>query len=582
MPYSSDNGKRLVDRAILRLTKQLSDTFFKTNAILDVGAGSGTYSDRYAKNGFLPRETFKWTAIEIWEPYVEKFKLRSKYDEVRISDARKSLAREFIHQIASAKKANSKKEKPDFPTPIPPIYDIVFLGDILEHMSKYDAITLLEHCVSVGQIVIVSIPLGHYPQDEFEGNPYEKHVTDNWTHESVVATFKTDVGEPIFFGREGEIGVYIYSTQENTLVKDILKPQVAVYGICKNEKEFIERSYRSYDEADFIVICDTGSTDGTFERLAALVEDRVVELGHEKSLQRYDDHENRLHTVTDGAMTVARIGVSPWRFDDARNVALALVPEEVDMCVSIDADELMEPGWKELLSAEIEKDIQTGEYHDRCYHRFSSIWNWKDVESGAHPVASEHWHERIHTRKNFMWKLPVHEVLVKMDGTPERVKWLGGLKMLQKPDTTKDRSSYLELLEQALKEDSTRWKLWSFYAGDLITAGRFDDAISANKNAMGCPEADKAHLHTQLSRVYQLKGDLQTAAAEMMNAMVLNPGLREYKVYLAQLYLAAGEVDLARMYLNIARGYTQRATGYTYDPACWDDNFEAICRQAGL
>ena len=39
----------------------------------------------------------------------------------------------------------------------------------------------------------------------------------------------------------------------------------------------------------------------------------------------------------------------PWRFDQARNAALALVPDDVDICVSLDLDELIMPGWRRVL-----------------------------------------------------------------------------------------------------------------------------------------------------------------------------------------------------------------------------------------
>ena len=45
---------------------------------------------------------------------------------------------------------------------------------------------------------------------------------------------------------------------------------VCVYAICKNEAKFARRWMDSMSEADHIVVLDTGSTDGTAERLRAL------------------------------------------------------------------------------------------------------------------------------------------------------------------------------------------------------------------------------------------------------------------------------------------------------------------------
>ena len=59
----------------------------------------------------------------------------------------------------------------------------------------------------------------------------------------------------------------------------------------------------SMAEADGVYVLDTGSTDGTAERLRAL-----------------------------GAVVVEE-RVEPWRFDTARNRSLELVPEDADICV---------------------------------------------------------------------------------------------------------------------------------------------------------------------------------------------------------------------------------------------------------
>ena len=43
---------------------------------------------------------------------------------------------------------------------------------------------------------------------------------------------------------------------------------VAVYAICKNEAQFVDRWMNSMAEADQIVVLDTGSTDDTVKKLA--------------------------------------------------------------------------------------------------------------------------------------------------------------------------------------------------------------------------------------------------------------------------------------------------------------------------
>ena len=76
------------------------------------------------------------------------------------------------------------------------------------------------------------------------------------------------------------------------------KWKICVYAICKNEAKFVRRWMDSMREADWVVVLDTGSDDGTPEMLRKL-----------------------------GAQVTEEI-ITPWRFDVARNRSLELVPEE--------------------------------------------------------------------------------------------------------------------------------------------------------------------------------------------------------------------------------------------------------------
>lgn len=196
------------------------------------------------------------------------------------------------------------------------------------------------------------------------------------------------------------------------------QPSVAVYGIFKNEQKFIERFLVSVQDADEIILCDTGSEDETTRTI------------------------NRFQQYTDLNLKVYSICVSPWRFDDARNTSLALVNPNIDICISMDIDEYLMPGWKGYLINSWESDCT------RYYHKFKTVWPGKSV--------SEHWHERIHCRNGYRWQLPVHEIL-EYSGQ-EKIKLLPGFCIYQEPDNNKERSNYLPLLEQSVQERSDVWK----------------------------------------------------------------------------------------------------------------------------
>lgn len=71
--------------------------------------------------------------------------------------------------------------------------------------------------------------------------------------------------------------------------------KIWVYAISKNERQFCERFMASCAEADGVSVLDTGSEDGTAERL--------IELGADVGVRKF----------------------TPWRFDFARNAALDMV-----------------------------------------------------------------------------------------------------------------------------------------------------------------------------------------------------------------------------------------------------------------
>ena len=86
--------------------------------------------------------------------------------------------------------------------------------------------------------------------------------------------------------------------------------KVCVYAISKNEEKFVHRWVESMKEADEIYVLDTGSTDST----VALLEEAGVHVTVEE--------------------------FNPWRFDVARNRSLELVPDDCDICVCTDLDEV--------------------------------------------------------------------------------------------------------------------------------------------------------------------------------------------------------------------------------------------------
>lgn len=153
MPMSSAEGKPWTRERVAELAAAGPLT------VLDIGPGVGTYAKLLAG---LPIE--RMLAIEAWAPYVETYRLRDHYDEVVVGDAR-------------------EVDLPDC--------DVVVLGDVVEHMTREQGLELWRRAAEAARLAVyLSIPIVHYPQHEIEGNPYEVHVEEDWSHDLVLEHFE--------------------------------------------------------------------------------------------------------------------------------------------------------------------------------------------------------------------------------------------------------------------------------------------------------------------------------------------------------------------------------------------------------
>ena len=210
--------------------------------------------------------------------------------------------------------------------------------------------------------------------------------------------------------------------------------KICVYAICKNEEKFIKRWYESVKEADGIYVLDTGSTDNSVNLLESL------------------------------GVVVRQEIINPWRFDVARNKSLEMIPDEFDICICLDLDEVLEKGWYQNIKS-LWKDGLT---------RLRYVYNWS-LDKNNQPIIS-FYGEKIHKRKGFTWVNPVHEIL-KYKGE-EKYLYTDKVIVNHYPDSKKSRSSYLPLLELAVKEDPSNDRNMHYLGREYMYYGKYEEAIS--------------------------------------------------------------------------------------------------------
>jgi len=301
--------------------------------------------------------------------------------------------------------------------------------------------------------------------------------------------------------------------------------KVAIYTIALNELQFVQPWYDSAKDADYLLIADTGSTDGTIEAAQKL------------------------------GINVVNVLVKPWRFDMGRNASLAALPADIDYCIALDMDEVLLPGWRE----ELEKAHAAGWTRPR----YEYTWNWK--EDGTPGLI--YGGDKIHKRFGYRWKHPVHEVLTTYGDLQETQGWTG-LKIHHHADSSKPRSQYLPLLKFAVDEDPSDDRNAFYYARELYFYGRNEEAIQEFKRHLSLPRAVWPPERAASMR-YLAKLEKDKIEYWAVRAVEESPGRREPYVDLAKYYYE--NKDWQRCYdsTQAALSIKERPLEYLCEDEAW-------------
>lgn len=142
--YSYDTGKG-------KIKKWFLENFKEGTSILDIGPGEGTYykllKDTYLKDNM--------DCVEACEEGAIKWELDKMYNNVFIMNA---LDLKFDH------------------------YDLIIMGDVLEHLSVEDAQKFLDYALPRCNDIMVAVPY-ELPQGPLKNNEYEIHIQGDLTPE---------------------------------------------------------------------------------------------------------------------------------------------------------------------------------------------------------------------------------------------------------------------------------------------------------------------------------------------------------------------------------------------------------------
>ena len=332
--------------------------------------------------------------------------------------------------------------------------------------------------------------------------------------------------------------MHILDMNKSISLKELLELRqykIYVYAISKNEEKFVDRWMDAVSEADAVYVTDTGSSDKTVEKLRS------------RGAVVYEEH------------------IDPWRFDQARNTALAHVPEDGDICVSNDLDEVFEPGWREKLEAAWKSGYTRGRY------LFTFSMNPDGTPKQQYPM------EKIHIRQGYRWIHPVHEVLEYTGTGLENTVWIDGLVLNHFPDLSKPRSQYLPLLELSVKEDPWDDRSVFWLGREYVYYGNYEKAIETLKKHLSMPKAvweeERSASMRLIARCYEELGDLKEEKTWLFRALGECRNVRE--PYMALVKMGYREENWPLVYAMVQKGLeiTRDTGSYLVEPESWGSAF---------
>ena len=323
--------------------------------------------------------------------------------------------------------------------------------------------------------------------------------------------------------------------------------KVCVYAICKNESKFVDAWMNSMEEADEIIVTDTGSTDDTVEKLL------------KRGAKVYIEE------------------VKPWRFDVARNISLSHVPENADICVCTDLDELFEPGWRKALEAAWLAHKQQHKGAVAKTGRY--IYNWSLKPDGSPDV--QFYYFKVHERQGFTWKCPIHEYVAYVGKLPLEVIYINGMVLNHYPDAEKSRGSYLPLLEMAVEEDPEDNRMRYYLGREYMYKAQWQDCIDTLSVYLSMPSAqwneERCAAMRWIAKAYHQLNKIKEAYCWYFKAVAEAPHMRDPYVEFARLCFALEDWPMMYCMAKEALKIEEKSKTFVNMGFAWDHTPDDLC-----
>ncbi len=311
--------------------------------------------------------------------------------------------------------------------------------------------------------------------------------------------------------------------------------KLAIYAISKNEEKNVDAFMDSCGDIPVYVL--DHSIDGTAEKLRA----------------------RGAHVDT--------TPIDPFRFDEAKNFALSLVPDDVQWVINLDLDERLSTCPGAILHSlnEIDKHSTLVRHFYKPDH---------EIDRLRHEC-------RLHHRHAYRWNLPIHERLEFVGGVAgrrfqfneEKIAVIDKILITQYPSRER-KHTWSDRLLAAVKEYPNEPRLRMLCGRDLYFDGRYKESLEHLIAFLALPRTDdfdRSYVHSLASKCYGKLGDGKSECNHQHMAVgcCLDNPRRESYVELAHGSMKRGHYHLCLMDAERSLTITEGQYAPHNDPGAW-------------
>lgn len=278
---------------------------------------------------------------------------------------------------------------------------------------------------------------------------------------------------------------------------------ISVYTIAKNEEHVAERWYNCFKEADEVCVLVNNSSDKTADVLRRL-----------------------------GAKVIVK-NYSNFRFDTARNDAMAMCSPKATLLFGCDMDDMVEAGWRKQIARAWRLGVKTGKKPNTILYTYAVEYPYNNLPSQKFLRHS------IHTPDGWYWKCRIHEYLEHRNR--KEYIFYPKFTMTSRP-TRQEHSSYLRLLEEECADSNCEARSLHLLGREYLRHKRYNEAVewlTKYLNHVGATwKKERAATMKFLSDCYGFLGFPNAQELWLWKSMFENPQDRDAPFALGRLLMS--------------------------------------------